>query len=319
MFSELAKNILTTIVYYDVLDYPLTIFELEKYLMRAEVKKPGGEEKLDLASIMAALESEKSKNLIGEYQGFYFLQNRQELVAQRIERAKISEKKLKIIFKLAKWLRYVPFLRMIAVTGRLAMKNAEKDSDIDVLVAIKKGRMFIGRLLLTLAVHFLGKRRHGQKVANRICLNYFITDNTLEIKLKDLYSASEYFFALPICGWETFRNFQKANNWIADYKPNYRPAEIPGATIAENSVFFRFLQNFGEKLLDSDKIEQILKRWQLRRIAKNPKTSQEGSLIIAEDEALIFLPEPQGPQVFEKFSLKMETLLEKNRKFSKIA
>jgi predicted nucleotidyltransferase len=315
MLSDLAKNILTTIVYYDVLDYPLTAFEIGKYLMRTQAEKPDAEENFDLAKIMSMLGGNELKNLIGEYRGFYFLQNRQDLVAQRIERTKISEEKLKIIFRISRWLRCVPFLRMIAVTGRLAMKNAEKGSDIDVLIAIKKGRIFTGRLLFTLAVHFLGRRRHGKKIADRICLNYFIADDSLEIKLKDMFSASEYFFALPIFGWETFRNFQKANGWIAGYKPNYFPAEIPGARMAEDSAFSRFWREAGERALDFNWVERVLKKWQLKKIKKNPKTQQEGSLIIAEDDALVFLPEPQGPKIFEKFSLKMGRILEKNQKF----
>lgn len=315
MLSALAKNILTTIVYYDVLDYPLTVFEIEKYLIRTEAKKSGERENLDLARIMSILDGEELKNLIEKHEGFYFLENRQDLVAQRIERIKNSEDKLKIIFRIARWLRWVPYLRMIVVTGRLAMKNAEKGSDIDVLIAIKNGRIFTGRLLLTLAVHFLGKRRHGQRIANRICLNYFITDNSLEIKLKDMFSASEYFFALPIYNSKTFLNFQKANSWIVDYKPNYFPAEILGEKVVEDSIYFRFLREAGEKMLDYGWIERILKKWQLKKIEKNPKTKQAGSLIIVSDEALVFLPEPQGPKVFEKFSLKLEALLEKNRNF----
>jgi predicted nucleotidyltransferase len=314
MLSKLAKNILTTVVYYDVLDYPLTAFEIWKYLIRAQEKKSNEEENFDLAEIMAIFEGSELKNLIEEYQGFYFLQNRQELVAQRIERAKISEEKLKIIFSLAQWLRFIPFLRMIAVTGRLSMKNAEKGSDIDVLIAIRKGKIFTGRLLFTLAVHFLGKRRHDKKITDRICLNYFITDNSLEIKLKDMFSASEYFFALPIFGWETFKNFQKANSWIAEYKPNYFPAEILGTRVVKDSAFSRFLRKLGERALDFNWIEKNLKNWQLEKIKKNPKTKQAGSLIVVEDDALVFLPEPQGPKIFEKFSLKVAAILEKNRK-----
>jgi hypothetical protein len=318
MLSKLAKNILTTIAYYDVLDYPLTAFEIWKYLICFQEKKIN-EEEFDLFKITSILESDELKNLIEEYQGFYFLQNRQELVAQRIERAKISEDKLKIIFKTAKRLRWIPFLRMIVVTGRLSMKNAEKDSDIDVLIVLKKGKIFTGRLLFTLAVHFLGKRRHGKKIANRICLNYFITDNSLEIKLKDMFSASEYFFALPIFGGEIFQNFQKANSWIASYKPNYFPSEISGARVVQDSFLSCFLRELGERALDFNWVEKVLKNWQLKKIKKNPKTKQKGSLIIAEDDALVFLPEPQGPKIFEKFSLKINALLEKNRKFQGIS
>lgn len=314
MLSSLAKNILTTIVYYDVLDYPLTAFEIWKYLICMEEKKMSEEERIDLAKVMTILENGELKNLIQKYQGFYFLENRSNLVAQRIKRTKTSEKKLKIIFKVAKRLRWIPYLKMIVVTGRLAMKNTEKDSDIDVLIAFKKGKIFTGRLLFTVALHFLGKRRHDRKIADRVCLNYFITEDSLEIKLKDLFSASEYFFALPVFGWEAFQKFQKNNNWIVDYKPNYFPVEIAEVRMIEGSTLSCFLQKLGEKILDSRWVEGLLKKWQLQKIARNPKTKQKGGLIIAEDEALVFLPKPQGPKIFEKFSLKMTEILEKKRK-----
>jgi hypothetical protein len=40
----------------------------------------------------------------------------------------------------------------------------------------------------------------------------------------------------------------------------------------------------------------------------NPKTHQEGSMVYANDDALVFLPSPHGPQVFEKFKEKIEQL-----------
>lgn len=317
MLSNLAKNILTTIVYYDVLDYPLTVFEMEKYLIRAEMQNPGVEEKFDLAQIMRVLGGEELKKLVEEYQGFYFLPNRQELVAQRLERNKISEKKIKIALRVVRWLRFVPFARMIAITGRLAMKNAEERSDLDLLVVIKKGQLFTGRFLVTALVHLLGQRRHGEKIKNRICLNHFLADGSIA-EVQSLFSANEYSFLLPVFG--SFSGFYTKNSWIKEFKPNFSE-NSESARNVKDSLFSKTLRSLGEKILDFQFIEKALSKWQKEKIRKNPKTSQKGSVIICKETELAFWPnfENQETKIFEKFSQKLEVLWEKNRKFGRMA
>lgn len=316
MLSSLAKNILATIVYYDVLDYPLTIFEMEKYLMRAEVKNPSAEEKFDLAGIMSILEGKELKNLIEEYRGFYFLPNRQDLVAQRIQRNKISEKKIKIALKVIRCLRFVPFIRMAAITGRLAMKNAEEKSDLDLLIVIKKDKLFTGRFLVTALVHLMGQRRYAEKITNRICLNHFITDEFITA-VQSLFSANEYSFLLPVFG--NLSEFYAKNSWIKEFKPNFYQDEESAKSIKDN-IFSKLVRNFFEKILDWKFIEDILSKWQKEKIRKNPKTSQKGSVIICQETELAFWPnfENQETKIFEKFSQKLEALWEKNRKLGRM-
>jgi len=159
MQSQLSKNIFQTILYYDILNYPLTSFEVWKYLI--------AENSCGLGDVVEALEKRDIEKYIEEFQGFYFLRGRKELVERRIQNDKNSILKYKIAERVVKWLRFVPFVRMIAVTGTLGMKNCEKDSDIDFFVVLKKGRIFTGRLLVTSLVHILGKRRYGNKIKNK--------------------------------------------------------------------------------------------------------------------------------------------------------
>lgn len=317
MLSNLAKNILTTIVYYDVLDYPLTVFEIGKYLMRAEEKQPGTKEKFDLAQITSVLAGEELKNLIEEYRGFYFLESRNDLVAQRIQRNKISEKKMKIVLKVIRWLRFVPYLRMVAITGRLVMKNTEERSDLDLLVIIKKGKIFTGRFLVTALVHLMGQRRYGEKIRDRICLNHFLT-NEFATEIQSLFSANECYFSLPVFG--NFSKFYAKNSWIKEFKPNFYQDEESAKSIKDN-IFSKLVRDFFEKILDWKFIEDALAKWQKEKIRKNPKTSQKGSVIIYNEKELVFWPNfrNQKTKIFEKFSQKLETLWEKNRKFGRMA
>jgi len=308
MNNELSKYILTTLTYYDVMDYPLTSFEIWKYLTKISEQGSASKDKFSLEDVFKELGNEKLQKFIEEYRGYYFLKGRKNLVDQRIARNKIAEQKFRIVRSVAWWLRFVPYVRMVAVTGRLAMKNTERKSDLDLLVVLQAGKIFTGRTFTTLMVHMLGKRRYGKKITNRICLNYFITTKSLEINLKDAFSASEYSFMVPIWGRQTFKKFQMENSWITKYKINYQIDEILNLKLLEDNFLTKIIRKTGEKIFSADFIEQCLKRWQVPRILMDPRTHQKGSMIIADEEALVFLPDPQSPKVFERFQERLAEL-----------
>jgi hypothetical protein len=312
MIESLSKNILATICYYDCLNFPLTAFEVWKNLIdcnRPSTKSQEaaeGETNHSLSNVVRELEGNDSSGLIEEFQGFYFLKGRKELVSQRIERNKVSVGKIKRLKRYIKILRYVPFVRMVAITGRLAMKNAEGKSDWDVLVVLEKGRIWIGRTLVTFMLQILGKRRHGNKIKNRVCLNHFLTTASLEIKLQDLFSAHEYSYLMPVFDTGIFNKFQIRNSWIRDLRPNYGLSELYPKGIIANTKATIFFRGWPEKIFNSDWLEEKLRTWQQKKITRNPKTSQIGSYIEATDEALVFLPEPQGPKIYECYIEKLK-------------
>jgi hypothetical protein len=346
MSNQLSKNILATITYYDILNFPLTSFEIWKYLftMNSEQRTVNNNkvESFSLGEIIEELEGEESKQLIEEFWGFYFLKGRKDLVARRIQNDKNSIKKFEIAEKAARWLRFVPFVRMIALTGTLAMKNCERNSDIDFFVVFEKGRIFTGRLLVTLIVHILGKRRYGKKITNRICLNYFITTGRLEIQRQDLFAANEYSFIYPILdslvipakagiqgfndfGFSTgsrvkpgmtkeslFQKFCEENiAWIKKFKPNWEIPELkPARYYVEVSPRQRAVQRLFESLINlfwGDRIEFWQKRRQVARIERNPLTSKSGAYIEYTDENLIFLPDPQGLRIEVEWRKKLNS------------
>lgn len=310
---NLTKNILATVCYYDVLEYPLTSFEMWKYLIRTgEQEADSDNPEYSLAEVLKELNNNNNilKNFIEEYQGFYFLKGRRDLVEERVKRGKISALKIKRLRRVVWFLRFIPFVRMIAVTGRLAMKNAQTESDWDVLVSLKKNRIWTGRTLVTLAVHLLGQRRYGNKIQDRVCLNYFVTESSLEIKNKDLFSANEYTFCFPLFGSREYKNFQLRNSWIKKIKPNYYLTEEDNWEIIKGTRYSRLVRITGEKFFSWDFLENYLRTWEKKRIMRNPKTHQAGSMVEVSDEALVFLPNPQGPKVFEKFKKRVEGLRE---------
>ncbi|MFA5777747.1 MAG: hypothetical protein WC906_04880 [Parcubacteria group bacterium] len=317
MLNNAQKQIIAAIVYYDELNYPLTAFEVWKHLAIISEQDASEQEKLfgiSLLDVMNNLESGEARKYIEEYRGFYFMEGRKELVESRLKKNKIACLKLKKLRRVVYFLRFVPFVRMIATTGRMAMKNTSRNSDWDLFVILKKGKIWTGRTLVTVFIHMIGKRRYGNKIKNRICLNYFITDESLKINIEgrpfevNLFSANEYSFMIPFFGFKTFRKFQIRNSWIKKFKPNFEISEARNPKMVSDSRFSKVIRKCGERLLRFNFIENLLRRIEREKIANNPKTHKTGSIIEANDTELAFLPEPQGKEIYERCREKLVSL-----------
>ncbi|NTW46319.1 MAG: hypothetical protein HGB18_04705 [Candidatus Moranbacteria bacterium] len=294
---SLSGNILATLAYHDSLDRALTSFEVWKYL----IDDSGEGERSSLGETVTALSGRDLAGRIAEVDGFYTLCGREELALRRIRSEKTATAKLHRIRRLAKALRIVPFVRMIGVTGSLAMRRGDAESDWDLFVVIRTGRIFSGRTCLTGFLQAIGKRRHGARSKDRACLNYFVTEDGLEIPTEDLFSANEYSFLIPLFGRETFRRFELKNRWIAKRLPNRLPTEVLPLWSVPESCRLLSVRRFFERVIDVDAAESWLRSWQRRKIMRNPNTAIEGGRIEATDRALVFLPHPHGPSVYERF------------------
>jgi len=291
----------------------MTSFEVWKYLISSCGNDDGmndekKELKFGLNDVIKRLDSEELAKYIDEYWGFYFLKGRQSLVDERLRRNKVSEGKFRIIRKVGLILRFVPFVKMIGVTGRMAMKNAKRKSDLDLFIVVKEGKIFTGRFLLTGLVHLIGKRRYKNKVADRICLNYFVAADSCEIMIKDLFASSEYSFMIPIFGNKEFLKFLGCNGWMKEYHPNCEMIDQMNHKLLEDSWLSSRIRNLGEMIFGFDFIERHLGEWQKKRIENDPRTKKEGSMVFADNGSLIFLPDPQGPRIFEMFKKKIKDI-----------
>lgn len=302
----LQKAVLATIAYYDALEYPVTEFEVWKHLLT-----PEGEGALAPVSLLAVIQSLNELAATGRIiatDGFYTLAERQKLIVERLRLEKEAVTKLKRASRLMRWCGWVPFVRMLAITGSLSMKRGDKGSDWDFFVVLSDGAIWTGRLLLTAWLELLGQRRHGKEVRDRACLNCYVTDRHMEIPLRDLYSSHEYRFMYPVIGLSTFRSFEIANRWIHRYRPHFSLTEIGPLFARPFSSQLLRLQRFLERLFPLAWLEPRLAQFQKKKIERNPKTQIVGSFIEASDQALIFLPEPKGPQIFERFKERLSHL-----------
>ena len=320
--NSLEKSILATLVYYDVLGRPMTGWEVWRYLVRPQPRSrlsdtsfasgKGRSPQCATSRILKTLENSlELAKLISQKNGFYFLKGRFRIVKQRIERQKIADQKWKKTKRMVKLLQIIPFIRLVAVSGSLAIGNPKKESDIDLLIVARAGRIWTCRGLTTLFIHCFGQRRHGLLTKDRFCLNHYLTDKSLKITSDSLYNAQTYAHLVPVLETESvlYNQFQKANQWLKDYLFFYPQSQQGYLRKVKPNHFFTFSRKLKEFILDKkmgDALEFILRRIQARRISKDPLIYQSGGRVIFNDEQLEFHPDSPEKGILEMYNQKMK-------------
>jgi len=207
--STMQRAILLTILYSDLFEYPLTEDELHRYLV---APYPGKEA---FAGALAGLIDRHLTNA----DGFLTLTGREHTVDVRRQRQEISDQRWRLAARYAHWLTYVPFVRMVAVCGSQAAGNARPDADVDFFLVTERGRLW------TVQVCSMLLRRIASLLSVRVCPNYLLTLDSLEVGPDNLYHAREVAQAVPLWGDATYRRFMAANRWIEDFLPNLSHAD----------------------------------------------------------------------------------------------
>ncbi len=305
----LSRHLLATLAYADVFDYPLTAMQIWRHLTPWEGQGSREVFPVSLGAVVTALDDLVAERRLEVENGFYVLPGRRSLVSLRLERMRTSLPRIRRARRLVRWLRGVPFVRMVALTGSLAMKHGDQESDWDLLIVLRRGHIWMGRFLLVLFLDLVGKRRHGVHVRDRACLNHWLTDGTLAIGLRDLFAAHEYTQAVPLYGETVYRRFLEANRWIAGFRPHFESEPLTPLWCLPESLLMTFIRDAGEVVFGDRLLERLVGRLQRAKIQRNPKSAWPGSYIVADDGALVFLPRPRGPSTFERYKSRLQTLL----------
>lgn len=310
---------MATVIYYDVFDFPLTLLEVNKYLINPSrlVKDPvlGV---ISFGQIAEELDGLVGGGLIGSKNGFYFLAGKDSLYELRIAREKIAAQKWKKFLKIAKWFQVVPYLRATLASGSLAVNNTDRESDFDVLIVAKSGRLYTCRLLLSLVASVFGARRtrYERSAPDKFCFNHYITDRdfpathgnpnsehgNMHIKHESLFNAQTYANLKPVLADEgIFRRFYTENIWLNKYVYNFKPAEEFVLRKVNPNPILVGMGKLGEFILNSpigDTLEDWAKRYQQKRIRNNPATYESGGRVVFNDNELEF-----HPRSFEAFAI----------------
>jgi predicted nucleotidyltransferase len=281
--SEIKENILATLAYFDLFNYPLS----------------RGEIYLFLKNRYAAYEFDEAVNCLVNsrsiylFDKFYSLKNDYFLIIRRHEGNKKAAELIRVAGRVSNWLIKFPYVRSIAISGSLSKNFADENSDIDLFIITAPNRLWIARTLM----HVFKKLTYLVNKQDYFCMNYYIDEQQLEIVEKSIYTAIEIVTLIPLQGDNTIERFYSANAWTRLYLPN----KIMRVSSAKPLKDF-FLKNLFEFLFNNslgNAIDNILmnitaSRWLKKTSMK--KLNAKGKIMALDINKHFAKPDPKNFQ-----------------------
>lgn len=302
----MEKAILKTLIYSNIFDYPLKAYEIHKWLIS---------EKANLRQVEKALQKLYKKNKVLFKNGYYFLPSTKSIILKRSNRQKQSEKFFWKTKYLTWFLKLVPWVKLVGISGGLAMENAEKEDDIDLFIILSKNRLWISRLLITCFLDAMGVRRKvnmkSNQVSGKLCTNILVEQDKLEQLNKDLYVAHEVLQMKVL--WQKnniYKKYLEDNTWVFKFLPNWIGSAWGPAVLSLRGVKGVPRRGTGD-LYNRDShvpsglgmtVERIAKWFQLK-IMKKPKGLER-----IEDGALYFHPNDIRLQILEEYKKRIKNI-----------
>ena len=195
------------------------------------------------------------------------------------------------------WLfRHIPFVEFAFGAGSMAVGGVYKDSDFDVIVGARRGRIWSARFFAVIAFGIFGWRRkkltHNEAAADKICLNHFVTERSFAFSpprsasWRTLYANLVPLFGAP----ETIQAFWDANaDWMGERRIYVDDLRHRHRTPSRAKLIFeRMLSGRVGKIA-----ECVLKKVQVAFIRRNLRSPEIGYAprIVYTDDELEFHPD----------------------------
>ncbi len=273
--ADLAWSILATLAYADLFDFPMRTQEIHHYLIGRRA---------DFDDIDRTLRTDPRLSARIEHrEGMAHLAGRRELRERRLEREAIARRLRPAADRFAAQIASLPFVRMVALTGALALENTEATGDIDFLLVTAQGRLWITRAMVVLLV------RRAALEGVSLCPNYLLSETALYLPDQDLYSAHELVQMVPLSGQTHYWHMRRLNHsWVRSFLPN--AAGLPPARGVESlrqDGRRRALTRVEEKLLRLPLVNR-LENWErsrkIRRFTRGIDRRGEEQAVLARSE-----------------------------------
>ncbi len=258
--SRAAEAIFRTLLYGDIFSFPMTEAELHHFLIGLSASRRDIRRALDQSAWLAAR--------VERVNGYCAIRERSQTAAERHRRDAASRRLWPLARRYGVILAHLPFVRMVALTGALAMRNADDEQDdIDYLLVTVPGRVWLARAMAVLMV------RLARLWGVNLCPNYVLAETALVQSRQDLFIAHELAQMVPLAGLSIYQAMRAANGWSSKMLPNARQPFYQEPDRRPRGLG-RAVQWIGELLL-SGPFGDALERWEQRR--KLRKFSAEAS------------------------------------------
>ncbi len=315
---QLEQAIFDTIRYFDLFKTPLTTTQIWRSLI---IDREGtdmrwhGRHVPSLATLKEAIgQSTWLQQQLIMFWGYYCLRQSAPdktaaklYIQQYLYRHALAQQKWKITRKIARFLAPLPLIRMIGVTGSLAMFNTQPGSDLDLFIIAKQGRVWLVRLLLIIVTELKGRRRRywHEQAPDKVCLNHYISDShlTMSPAVQNIYTAVSYHQLVLLSGHESYQQWQQANEtWLKRWLMYPAVISLPSRLSIPVGHTLSSIRTLVESLLlelPGDYLERLSEKIQRYFIAKH-SYHHRGRVNLSKFE-LAFHPDTKVPDIIKKF------------------
>jgi len=229
---NVSREILSTLAYFDLFDYPLSKPEIYKFLQRKISHQ-------EFEDTLGCLLEEMKVFRLGD---FFSLHHDPALSARRKKGNDYARQLLVKAERYGAIISKFPFVEGVAISGSLSKNFASDDADIDYFIITKRNRLWLARSFLHLykKLSYLSGKQHF------LCMNYFVDEESLTIREKNIYTATELVTLMPLAGNSSFERLFQANTWTSLFLPNSH-LRINNS----RPVFKPFFTRFCERLMSN--------------------------------------------------------------------
>lgn len=257
------EAIIRTVSYVDIFDYPLTLSEVHRYLIG--VPAP-------LGTVQKILSNGRLiPHHLSREQEFFTLPGREEVAAIRRQRTAAANELWPSAIHYGQRIGALPFVKMVAVTGSLAVDNPYGDVDIDYFIVTENNRLWLCRAMVILLVKLAARKGIA------LCPNYFVSERALAFEQQNLYIAREIAQMVPLMGFDIYQRLRQLNGWTTNFLPN---AEGPGKIMADGPSRGRVLRRSLEMALRTrpgGRLEQWEMSRKIRKFSHDSRANTETS------------------------------------------
>jgi hypothetical protein len=281
--NQIKKAVFTPLVYFRESCHGespvMTIAQIRRYLWGRAV--------LSEAEIRLVLNDSR----VASSASGYWLKSAKPRV-QDLDRLKKLKASLPYAARLASW---IPFVSTVGVMNSVATGFTHPESDVDLFVIAKPGRMWTARGLFLMWIK-IGRWLRGasdDQKTGRLSPDFFITEDKMDLSRVGIphdhllaYWVADFF---PIYGMDKFNDFWLANDWLDRVLPgaykNIRSAHIPDR-YGLRAWVIRFLERVSSGRL-GDLIERWWKGYEIGRIEAKVITRRQPNALVLVSDSII--------------------------------
>jgi len=311
--NKLEKAIFKTLGFYSILNRPLTMDELWRFLYGASASK---------LQVFIATEKLIKQDIIFKKNDYFVLRGRETIIDDFIKRRELNRKRWGKVSWVVKIISILPFVKNISIINSLSYNNSRDDSDIDLLIVAKKNRLWTARAFTILTLEILGQNKNTWYQANKFCLGFAFDETRLDLSKIRYRDDIDFIYWLanldPIFDRGIYKDLILQNQWLKEELPNWEEKrikmQISPMLRSESDRKRRTNLKMIERLLGGkfgDGIENWFSKIQINRIRKDPKNKRKDASVIADSNMMKLHP-------YDKRKLRHNIWLDLTKKLNKI-